>query len=83
MANFVKKHDKSSTRPKLETLAQTIMVFHFGQLFGQKLQKVAHFVKKHEKSSVRPNLANFSHKLSWSFVLGNFLAESCKKWLIS
>ena len=106
----------------LQLFEQTTIFRPFGQVFSQKLQKVAHFVEKHEKSSICQKLAtfrasyhdsafwstflqkggksgsfhkkarkiidmaktcNYSSKLACFSILVNFLAKTCKNWLIS
>ena len=59
VADFVKKHEKSSICLNLDTFRETIIFGGFDELFGKKLQNVARFVKKHVKSSIWPNLATF------------------------
>ena len=43
----------------LQLFEETTMFRRFGQLFSNKLQKVAYFEKMHEKSSILPKLATF------------------------
>ena len=83
VVHVVKKHEKSSIWPKLATFRANYRVLAFWSTFQQKVAKSCSFREKARKIIDLGKTSNFSSELPRFGGLVNFLAKSCKRWLIS
>ena len=83
VAHFSKKNEKSSSWPKLATFRGNNHVSAFWSTFQEKIAKSGSFRENTRKIIDFAKTCNFSRKVPCLGVLVNFLAKSCKRWLIS
>ena len=83
VAQFVKKHEKSSIWPNFATFRTNYHVFAFRWTFPEKVAKSASYRVKARKTIDLAKTFNFFSKLPYLGIFMNFSARSCKKCLIS
>ena len=81
--HLVEKHEKPSIWPKLAIFRANYDVLAFSWTFQKEVAKSASFREKAREIIDFAKTCNFSKKLPCFYVSMNFMAETCKKCLIS